>query len=490
MNATQYDHAVIVAGAGPTGLMLAGELALAGVDVAIVERRPDQQLSGQRALGLHAGALEVFEQRGIADRFLAAGEKAQVAGFAGVRLDISDLPTPHPYGLALVQAKTEAILAGWIGELGVTIHRGCDLTGFTDDEAGVTVAVGDGRRLRAQYLVGCDGGRSTVRRLAGVDFVGTEATTSNLIAQAELTEEPTWGIHRDAIGIHAFSKLPDGKRAGILVTERSAERTTDPTVDDLREAMIAVYGTDFGLHDPVWISRFTDATRQATTYRKGRVLVAGDAAHTHPPDGGHGLQTGLMDAVNLGWKLGLVTRGLAPDALLDSYHAERHPVGALVLRNALAAVALRREDDRTKALRAVIAELLEVPAARRLFAAEMSELDIHYDLGSGHPMVGRRVPDVELATAAGQVRTYALLHGARGVLIDLGGSEPLDAAGWEERVTRVEADYRGPWELPGPGLVPAPKGLLVRPDGHVAWVGGGDGTGLREALGLWFGPAR
>src|SRR5216684_3275375 len=325
------DHGVIIAGGGPSGLMLAGELALAGVDVAIVERRPSQDVAGSRAGGLHSRTLEVLDQRGIADRFLAEGQKAQATGFAGVHFDLSGFPTRHPYSLGLRQNHIERILAGWGDELKVPIYRGIEVTGFAQDDTGVDVELSDGRSLRAQYLVGCDGGRSLVRKAAGIAFPGSDPTTSNLIAEAELTEEPPeWGIRRDAVGIHSLSRLENGKRVRVLVTEQHVGATTEPTLRDLSEALIAVYGTDYGIHSPTSISRFTDMTRQAAEYRKERLLLAGDAAHVHPPDGGQGLQTGVQDAVNLGWKLAQVVKGTSPESLLDTYHAERHPIGARV----------------------------------------------------------------------------------------------------------------------------------------------------------------
>ena len=404
------EHAVVIAGGGPTGLMLAGELALAGVDVAIVERRPSQELTGSRAGGLHSRTIEVLDQRGIADRFLSQGQVAQVAGFAGTPLDISDFPTRHNYGLALWQSHIERILAGWVDELAVPIYYGIEVNGFAQDDAGVDVELSDGQSLRAKYLVGCDGGRSLIRKAAGIEFPGSDPTTSNLIAEAELTEEPPeWGIHRDALGIHSLSRLEDGRRVRVLVTEQHVGATTEPTLRDLSEALIAVYGTDYGIHSPTSISRFTDMTRQAAAYRKGRVLLAGDAAHVHPPDGGQGLQTGVQDAVNLGWKLAQVVKGTSPESLLDTYHAERHPVAARVLRNTMASIVLRREDERTKALRDTVSELLGMDEPRRRFAAMMSGLDIHYDLGEGHPLLGRRMPDLDLVTAQ---RPAAGLHPA------------------------------------------------------------------------------
>jgi 2-polyprenyl-6-methoxyphenol hydroxylase-like FAD-dependent oxidoreductase len=494
------EHAVIIAGGGPTGLMLAGELALQGVDVAIVERRSAQGLTGRRAGGLHARTIEIFDQRGIADRFLAEGQKSQGTGFAGVRFDISNLPTRHPYTLGIWQTHIERILARWTDELGVPVYRGIEITGLTQDNSGVDVLLSDGRTLRADYLIGCDGGRSLVRKAAGIEFVGSDPTTSNIIAEVEMTEIPAFGVHRTALGIHSFGrsdyKIVDGKIVyadhgpiGVMVTERQPGATTDPTLDDLRQALIAATGKDYGMHSPGYISRFTDATRQAATYRKGRVLVAGDAAHIHPPDGGHGLQTGLQDAVNLGWKLAQVVKGISPDGLLDTYHAERHPVAARVLRHTMVSVQLRRDDDRSKAMRETIAELLGFDEPRRYFAAEMSELAVHYDLGEGHPLLGRRMPDLDLETATGPVRVYSLLHDARPVLLNLGEPGAIDIAPWSDRVQLVDARYTGPWELPAIGAVSAPTAVLIRPDGHVAWVGQGSAQGLVEAMTKWFGAA-
>jgi 2-polyprenyl-6-methoxyphenol hydroxylase-like FAD-dependent oxidoreductase len=493
------QHAVIIAGGGPTGMMLAGELALAGVDVAIVERRPNQGLPGSRAGGLHARTIEVLDQRGIADRFLAEGQKAQVTGFAGVTFDISSVPTRHAYSLGLWQKHIERILAGWVDELAVSIYRGVEVTGFTQDDTGVDVALSDGRSLRADYLVGCDGGRSLVRKAAGIEFPGSDPTTSNLIAQAELAEvPPEWGIRCDALGIHSIGRVDyeirDGQivyadegPVGVLVTERHIGQTAEPTLRDLSEALIAVYGTDYGIHSPTSITRFTDAARQAATYRKGRVFVAGDAAHIHPPDGGQGLQTGMQDAVNLGWKLAQVVKGTSPESLLDTYHVERHPVAARVLRHTMASVALRREDERTKALRDTMAELLGMDEPRRRFAAMMSGLDIHYDLGAGHPLLGRRMPDLDLVTANGTVRVFSLLHDARPVLLNLGEPGSVDITPWADRVQLTDAKYEGLWELPVLGTVSVPTAVLVRPDGHVAWVGEETQKGLTDALATWFG---
>jgi 3-(3-hydroxy-phenyl)propionate hydroxylase len=485
-------YAVVIAGGGPTGLMLAGELALAGVDVAIVERRASQDLAGSRAGGLHSRTIEVLDQRGIADRFLSQGQVAQVAGFAWIRLDISDFPTRHPYGLALWQNHIERILAGWVGELGVPISRGREVTGFAQDEVGVDVALSDGQSLRADYLVGCDGGRSLIRKAAGIAFPGWDPSISNLIAEVELREEPEWGTRRDDKGVHAIGELEDGKRARVMVTEQHPGSVGEPTLRDLSKALIAVYGTDYGVHSPTWISRFTDMTRQAVAYRDGRILLAGDAAHVHYPVGGQGLNIGIQDAVNLGWKLAQVVKGTSPESLLDTYHAERHPVAARVLRNTMAQTALLRSDERIEALRDTVSELLSMDEPRKRLAAMMSGLDIRYDLsgGEGHPLLGRRMPDLDLVTANGPLRAFTLLHDARPVLLNLSEPGGCDVTPWVDQVQVVEAEYAGRWELPVLGAVTAPTAVLIRPDGYVAWVGEGDVTypGLHDALATWFGP--
>src|SRR5215469_7815220 len=379
------EYAVVIAGGGPTGLMLAGELALAGVDVAVLERRPGQELAGSRAGGLHSRAIEILDQRGIAERFLAEGTKAQTTRLGETVLDIGDFPTRHPYGLGLWQNHIERIMAEWVGELGVPIHYGHAVTGFAQDDAGVNVELADGCSLRAEYLVACDGGRSVVRKAAGIDFPGWEATTSALIAEVEMAEEPDYGIRHSAVGISGLNRMAEDGPVRVVVTERELGTGDDPGLDELSEALVAVYGTDYGLHSPTWISRFTDTTRQAAAYRDRRVLLAGDSAHVHPPVGGQGLNIGVQDAVNLGWKLAQVVKRKSRESLLDTYHAERHPVGARVLRTTMAQIALRRPDDRTKALRDTMAELLHMDEPRRRLAAELSGLDIHYDFGPGHP---------------------------------------------------------------------------------------------------------
>jgi len=493
------DHTVLIAGGGPAGMTLAAELALAGIDVAIVERRTSQAIAGSRAGGLHARTIEVFDQRGIAERFISEGKPVQVVGFQMIHLNISDFPTRHPHTLGLWQTHIERILAEWIGELKVPIYRGREVTGFWQDDNGVDVGLSDGQSMRAQYLIGCDGGRSRVRKAAGIDFPGWDPTTSALIAEVEMTEQPPLGIRNDEIGVHGIGKLNyeirngevvflDGGPMRVMVTEKQVGATTEPTLRDLSEALIAVYGTDYGVHSPSSLSRFTDMTRQAATYRDRRVLLAGDAAHVHSPDGGQGLNTGVQDAVNLGWKLAQVIKRTSPESLLDSYHAERHPVGARVLQITMAAVALRRPDERTKALRDMMAQVLGMDEPRKRIAAEMSGLGIRYDFGEGHPLLGRRMPDLDLVTANGPLRVFALLHKARPVLINFGEPGTLDITRWADRVQSIDAKYDGPWQLPALGAVTAPTAVLVRPDGYVAWVGDGTQARLADTLTTWFGP--
>jgi 3-(3-hydroxy-phenyl)propionate hydroxylase len=480
------EHEVVIAGGGPTGLMLAGELALAGIDVVIVERREHQVVDGSRAGGLHSRTIEVLDQRGIADRFLAAGHVAQVAGYAGIPLDISDFPTRHNYGLALWQSQFEPILADWVGELGVRILRGRDVLGFAQDDTGVYVDVSGHTSLRAEYLVGCDGGRSLVRKAAGIDFAGLDPSTSWLIAEVEFDQEPPLGMRREGGGI---GRLGDRGPFRVVFSEQYVEHNREPTMHDLSETLIAAYGTDFGPRSASWISRFTDMSRQAVSYRRGRVLLAGDAAHVHPPQGGQGLNTGVQDAVNLGWKLARVINATSPESVLDTYHAERHPIGARVLHNTMAQVALSRPDDRHQALRDTMTELLSMDEPRRHFAGMLSGLDIHYDLGEGHPLLGRRMPDLDLQTADGPRRVFSLLHDAQPVLLNLGEPTGLDNSPWADRVRLVQAKHDGPWELPVLGAVTGPSAVLIRPDGHVAWAGDLTDADLPQAVATWFGAA-
>ena len=484
------EHAVAVAGGGPTGLMLAGELALAGVDVVIVERRTSQDVDGSRAGGLYPRTLEVLDQRGIAERFVSAGQQHPSLGYAQIRLDISDFPTRHNYVLALWQSEFEPILADWVhGDLEVPMHRGCEVVGFAQDDSGVDVEVSGAASLRVEYLVGCDGGRSVVRKAAGIDFPGLDPSTSWMIAEVEMDEQPEIGMRPEGGGIGPVNRLEGGGPYGVVIRERDVEHPDEPSMQDLSEALVAVYGTDFGLRSARRLSRFTDMTRQAASYRSGRVLLAGDAAHVHPPHGGQGLNTGVQDAVNLGWKLAQVINRGSPDSLLDTYHAERHPVAARVLHNTMAQVALSGADERHQALRDTMAELLGMDEPRRRFAGMLSGLDIHYDLGEGHPLVGRRMPDLDVHTADGPGRVSALLHDARPVLLNLGEPGGFDVAPWGSRVRLVDAKHDGAWELPVLGEIVAPSAVLIRPDGHVAWAGDLADPALPRALAFWFGAA-
>jgi len=481
------EHEVIIAGGGPTGLMLAGELALGGVDVAIIERRMNQEVEGSRASGLHPRSIELLDQRGIAERFISQGEKHRVVPFAGVILDASDRPTRHNYTLALWQAKIERGLADWVSELAVRTYRGCAIKGFVSNDAQVEIALQDGRKMRSHYLVGCDGGRSLVRKTAGIDFPGWEPELSYLIFEADMANEPPLGIRYGERGLYALGKLNEGDRIRGVLTEQRLERDEKPTDDQLSQTLIAAYGSDFGVDNITWLSRFTDAARQAASYRKGRILLAGDSAHVHSPVGGQGLNIGLQDAVNLGWKLAQVVKGISPDRLLDTYHTERHPVGAALLKQTLALTALHRGDDRTNALRELMARTVQLDEPRKWYGAMMSGLDIRYDCGEGHPLLGRRMPDLDIVTADGPTRVFALLHDARPVLLNLGEPGALAAEGWSDRVRLVDAKFDGVCELPVVGAVAIPPAILIRPDGHVAWVGDGDAEGLSDACTLWFG---
>lgn len=492
------SHDVVIAGGGPTGMMLAAELALAGVDAVVVERRSSQALVGSRAGGLHSRTIEILDMRGVADRFLDAGQVAQVGGFAGIPLDISDFPTRHPYGLALWQNRIEELLAEWVRELGVRTLYATEVTAFKEDESGVHVSLSTGSTLRAQLLAGCDGGRSLVRRAAGIGFPGFDATVSHVLAEVEMTDKPEIGMRRNDRGMYGLSRVDyeirDGKvvfsetgPVRVMLTEEGTGRTEAPTLAELSAALIELYGTDFGVHSPIWLTRFSDASRQAASYLAGRVLLAGDAAHIHYPAGGQGLNLGIQDAVNLGWKLAQVVKGQSPVELLGTYHSERHPVGAKVLQNTMAQVALMRPDDRTAALRDTMTRLLAMDEPRRDIAAMISGLDIHYDLGEGHPLLGRRIPDLDLVSSGGRFRVYSLLRDARPVLLNLDAGRRYDVSPWEGRVRHVQAEFEGRLLLPVIGAVAHPGAVLIRPDGHVAWVQNGAGASLSDALSRWFG---
>ncbi|MGW4867915.1 rifampin monooxygenase [Streptomyces chartreusis] len=470
---------VIVVGGGPTGLMLAAELRLHDVHVVVLEKltEPTPQSRGQ---GLHARSVEMMDQRGLLDRFLAVSEKFQVGGlFGGIAKGWPDgLDTAHPYGLATPQPVTERLLNERALELGTEIRRGCEVVGLSQDDDGVSVELADGTRLRSRYLAGCDGGRSVVRRQLGVGFPGQAATVETLLGEMELTEDPEriaavvaevrrtqlrFGAAADANGVYRVVVPADG------VAE---DRASEPTLDEFKRQLRATAGTDFGAHSPRWLSRFGDATRQAERYRVGRVLLAGDAAHIHPPTGGQGLNLGIQDAFNLGWKLAAAVRGRAPEGLLDTYHAERHPVGAAVLGNTRAQITLLGSEPGPTALRELFSKLMDFAEVNRYVTGMITAVDVRYDFGEGHDLLGRRMRDLPLERG----RLYELTHDGRGLLLDRTGR--LSVKGWADRVDHV-VDASEELDVPA---------VLLRPDGHVAWVGE-DQEELLEALRRWFGDA-
>ncbi|PQZ91609.1 hypothetical protein CQ018_13295 [Arthrobacter sp. MYb227] len=477
----------VIVGAGPAGMMLAAELKLAGIDVQIVEKRSVGELIESRAGGIHCRTIETFDQRGIAERFLNAGTKAQTARFGGSVLDISDFPTRHPYGLGLWQSHLQPILEEWITELGVWIRYGVEVTGFTQDESGVTIETAEGEKLHSSYLIGADGGRSLIRTMAGIDFPGWAAMRSNLIAEVEISRDAPVGMLQDQSGVHGFTLMENGHSYRVVTTEPALGSRTEPTLEDLRSSLLAAYGSDFGVHNPTSLSRFTDATRQATTYRKDRILLVGDAAHIHYPAGGQGIGLGIQDAVNLGWKLAQVIEGRSPESLLDTYTAERHPVELRALKHSMAQTVLQRNDPRTSALAESLGELMVMDEPRKHIAALIHGLDITYDLGAGHPMVGRRMPDLDLETADGRTRVYTLLHAAKPVLLNFQELNHIDIGKGRTHIQNMSVRLLGDIELPLLGRVTSPGAVLIRPDGYVAWAGEGNEQGLEDALAYWCG---
>ncbi len=491
---------VVIAGAGPTGLMLACELRTAGVDVVLADRL-DGRSGESRAGGLHPRSMEVLDQRGIVDRFLAEGRPIQAGHFSGLRLDFSDFPTRYPYTLVLLQYRVERLLEQRAAELGVRVRWSTEVIGIDqyDDRIEVSVRGPAGiDTLTADYLVGCDGGHSSVRKLAGIGFPGTDATLTSILGDVELPSPPAEMIFQERREHGSFSIFefePGWYRVITTEYDRVIDRDAPVDLEDLRASLFRVAGTDFDMHSPRWVSRFHDAARQADRYRVDRVLLAGDAAHIHYPAGGQGQNLGIQDAVNLGWKLAAVATGRAPRTLLDTYEAERHPVAARVLQNTRAQSALGRPDAQTSALRETLQTLIGFDSVADHLGGMISALDIRYPLGEAHPLLGRRMPDLDLKTADGDIRTFALLHAARPVLLDLGHSGDLAAlaSGWVDRVDLVTArcdQTRTP--LPDIGAIELPAAVLIRPDGYVGWVAtspDADTATLPEALAAWFGPA-
>ncbi|MEU4044960.1 rifampin monooxygenase [Streptomyces antibioticus] len=474
---------VIVVGAGPTGLMLAAELRLHGVRVLVLERDPEPT-PVVRALGLHVRSIEVMDQRGLLERFLAHGTQHRVGGFfAGLGTRWPDrLDTAHSYVLGIPQTVTDRLLAEHATDLGAEIRRGHELVGLSQDDDGVTAELADGTRLRARHLVGCDGGRSTVRKLLGVGFPGEPARVETLLGEMRVTTEPeelaaVVARVRETEKRFGLGPLGDGAYRVVVPADGVAEdRTVPPTLDDFKRQLRAYAGTDFGVHAPRWLSRFGDATRQAERYRVGRVLLAGDAAHIHPPTGGQGLNLGVQDAFNLGWKLAAEVAGWAPPDLLDNYHAERHPVATAVLDNTRAQMELMSTAPGPQAVRRLLSELVDFEDVNRHLIEKITAIGVRYDFGDdfgdGHELLGRRMRDITLKRG----RLYELTRTGRGLLLDQTGR--LSVAGWADRVDHV-VDVSEELDVPA---------VLLRPDGHVAWAG----EDQRELLGRlprWFGKA-
>ncbi|MEU4564522.1 rifampin monooxygenase [Actinoplanes sp. NPDC023936] len=465
---------VIIAGGGPTGLMLAAELRLYGVGVVVLERDPEPT-PVVRSLGLHVRSIEVMDQRGLLERFLEHGTKHEGGGyFAGiVKPWPEQLDTAHGYILGIPQTVTDRLLAEHALAAGAEIRRGNEVIGVGQDDYGVTVRLADGAELRSSFLVGCDGGRSTVRKLIGVEFPGEPSRVDTLLGEMRLTVSP-----ESLAAINAevrrtelrFGAMPLGDGFHRVLVPAARVSAEPPTLDEFTEQLRATAGTDLGAHQPRWLSRFGDATRLADRYRSGRVLLAGDAAHVHPPTGGQGLNLGIQDAFNLGWKLAATVRGWAPAGLLDSYESERRLVAADVLDNTRAQMHLLATEPGPQAVRRLLAELMDFDEVTRFLIERITAIGVRYDMGPGPFPIGRRLRDMPV----GRARLYELLRSGRGLLLDRTGR--LSVAGWADRVDHVVE----------PGVEIDAVAVLLRPDGHVAWCGD-DQEELGERLSRWFG---
>ncbi|MFD3401949.1 rifampin monooxygenase [Kribbella sp. NPDC058693] len=465
---------VIIAGCGPTGAMLAAELRLHDVRVLVLDKETEPT-SFVRIVGLHIRSLELMAMRGLLDRMLERGRKRPAGGFfAAINKPApAGLDSAHAYLLGIPQPVVVQLLEDHAIHLGAEVRRGSAVVGFEQGDDGVTVQLDDGQRLRSRYLVGCDGSRSTVRKLLGVGFPGEPSRNETLMGELKLDvpqEELAAKVTEVRETYKTFSITPfaDGiYRVVIPVAGVSAEA---PSLDDFKQQLNAIAGTDFGAHSARWLSRFGDATRLAERYRVGRVLLAGDAAHIHPPTGGQGLNLGIQDAFNLGWKLAAQVRGWAPETLLDTYESERHPVAEDVLDNTRAQMELLSSEPGAQAVRRLLTELMNFDEVNRYLIEKITAIDIRYDFGEGPDLLGRRQRDLE--TKQGDL--YGLLHHGRGMLLDR--TEHLTVGGWSDRVDYL-ADPAAPIVAPG---------ILLRPDGHIAWLGDNQ-QDLNTHLTRWFG---
>ncbi|MET8998033.1 FAD-dependent monooxygenase [Amycolatopsis sp. NPDC004169] len=476
MDSSPPPFDVIIAGCGPTGATLAAELRLHDVRVLVLEQ-DTEPASFVRIVGLHVRSLELMAMRGLLDRLLAHGRQRPAGGFFAAipAPPPRDLGSAHAFLLGIPQPVVVRLLEEHAAGLGAQIRHGAALVDFEQDDEGVTVELAGGERLRARYLVGCDGGRSAVRKLSGIGFPGEPSRTETLMGEMEVDAPPAEiaAKVREVGETHRpFWLRPFGGSVHSVVVPAAGvgDRAVPPTLDDFRQQLRSIAGTDFGVHSPRWLSRFGDATRLAERYRTGRVLLAGDAAHIHPPTGGQGLNLGVQDAFNLGWKLAARIRGWAPDPLLDTYDTERRPVAEAVLDNTRAQMALFSREPGAKALRRLLVDLMDIDEVNRRLIGKITAIDLRYDFGEGPDLLGRRQRDIDVA----QGRLYDRLHRGRGLVLDRTGH--LTTGGWSDRVDLL-AD-------PGAALeVPA---VLLRPDGHVAWAGA-DQRDLDDHLARWFG---